>query len=148
MLVALLERFSRRATVPPEKMWAYLDRREAPPDDLRRAIVDEFFPLVSPDDFLLPSSEDASTIRTMSTVEIAEPRRGRPVRGKKLAEALTKAGVTLSEIADAAKRSTASVRSWSYPKTDDNMRPAPREVVEMFRDEYGIPLSVWTKIVG
>ena len=83
----------------------------------------------------------------MST-EIVEPRRGRPVRGKKLAEALNKAGVTLAEIAATAKRSTASVRSWSYPKTDDNVRPAPRDVVEMFRDEYGIPLSVWTKITG
>lgn len=146
LIVATIENLARSSGIDPQDMWAYLDRRKAPSKKLRDAFVAAFFPRVPPESFL-PSPEDNSTIRTMRE-EILEPRMGRPLKAGKLAAALVKAGVTLAEIAAAAKRSTASVRSWSYPLSDDSHRPAPRQVVEMFQDKYGIPLSVWPEIVG
>jgi len=147
LTIALVEAFARRAGLDADDLWAYLDRRKAPPREVRDELVAAFFPRVPPESFL-PSGTENSTIRTMSTAEIVEPRRGRPASVGKLAAALTKAGVTLTEIAAAAKRSPASVRSWAYPKGEDSHRPAPRAVVEMFRDEYGIPLAVWPEITG
>lgn len=147
LIVATIEALARRMEIQPEDLWAYLDRRRAPPPELRDALVAAFFPRVPPESFLT-TREENSTIATMATTEIEAPRLGRPLGQGKLPDALRKAGVTHAEAAAKVKRSRASLRSWALPKSDPSWRPAPRAAVDVLKAEYGIPLSTWTQVEG
>lgn len=142
LIVASIEAIARNGGLDPEDLWAYLDRRKAPPRAVRDALVAAFFPLVPPESFL-PSDEEISTIRTMRT-EIDPPRRGRPpVVDHPLFAALAAKGVTLAEEAQAVHRSPASIRSMCYPKGNDSRRPAPEALQKRWLAEYGVPLKAW-----
>lgn len=144
LIVALVESFAREAKLEPQEVWSWLDKRSAPPPEIRRLIVDAFFPLVSPNDFLSTSPEDGSTIRTMRTEEFEPPKKGRPsVVEHPLFEALAKHGVTLAEEADNVKRSPSSLRSFCYPKGNPHRRPAPEDLKKRWRDLYGVSPKAW-----
>lgn len=138
-LVVLAEAFARRAGVDPSDWWDYVYRRKPWPVELRAALVDAFFPA------LTPSSNDATTA-TMTANEIAPPRKGpRPVNpDHPLVRALKKEGVSFAELGRAVKRSRQSVASW-VAEGDAN-RPIPRDVAKYIKDEYGVPLSAWPRI--
>jgi hypothetical protein len=150
VLVASGEALARRFGIETGLWWDYLYRRRAPPADVRAALVEAFFPRVRPDDFLLTASENGSTLHTMHTSEIAEPRAGRPSKLLKhpLMVALAKSRVTVAEEAKDVRRSVASVRSFCFPVTSEHYRPVPRAIAERWRDEYRVPLATWPRIAG
>jgi len=143
LIVALVEAWAHRAGLPAPTVWAWIDRREAPAPEARAAIVDAFYPLVRPDSFL-PSPDDNGTLRTMRATAIETPRRGRPTEvDHPLFAALAAHGVTLAEEAKIVRRSPASIRSFCYPKNNDNRRPVPDALKQRWLSEYGVPLKTW-----
>lgn len=144
VIVAAMDSLAREFQLDPGDFWAYLYKRKAPPTEIRRALIETFFPVVSPDDFLSTSREDGSTIHAMRTEEFDPPKKGRPsVVDHELFKALAKAGVTLAEEADKVKRSTSSIRSMCYPKGNPNRRPAPEALKQRWLTLYKVPTSAW-----
>jgi lambda repressor-like predicted transcriptional regulator len=148
VLVASGEALAHRFGIAPADFWAYLYRRKAPPSEVRAALVEALFPLVKPADFLLTSHDSRSTLHTMHTSDIAEPRTGRPSKLRKhpLIAALAKRGVSVAEEAKTVRRSVASLRSFCFPATSEHYRPIPRAIAERWLAEYKVPLATWPRI--
>jgi len=155
MLVALLEAWARRAGVAPATAWAWIDRRQAPPPEMRAAIVDAFFPRVRPDDFGLTSSHDTATLATtMSTAPVVETRGTRVSRARirkdnrkhPFVAALVAKGLTVTEIAKDLGYPRSTVQSW-YDGDKDNARPIPAKAATAIKALLGVPLSAWPRIV-
>lgn len=148
VLVASGEAVARRLDIDPGDFWAYLYRKKSPPAEVRAALVEAFFPLVKPTDFLLTAHDRRSTLHTMHTSDIAAPRPGRPskLREHPLIAALESAGVSVAEEAKAIRRSPASLRSFCFPATSEHYRPVPRAIAQRWLQEYGVPLATWPRI--
>lgn len=149
LLRALGELFARRAQIPSEDFWAYCYRRKVPPPELRAAIVEECFPLVSPSDFLgLTSDTKNDTNDTMDARAISPSLTGRrPARGAHpLVAALRKKGVTFTELGTEIGRSRQSIRSWLVGKDDPTFRPIPEAIAKHLAKEYKVPMSTWPRL--
>jgi lambda repressor-like predicted transcriptional regulator len=149
VLIALGDSLAARIGVEPAQLWAYLYRRAPPPPAVRAALVEAFYPRVSPDDFLgLPSREENGTLRTMPATDFAAHRTGRPLARPRhpLMAALSKAGVTVAEEAKAVGRSTSSIRSFCYPAKHEAFRPPPRALADHWQKKYGVPLATWPRL--
>jgi DNA-binding NarL/FixJ family response regulator len=146
MVQALVEAYARRAGIPPADLWSYLDRRAAPPPELRDAIVAAFFPRVPPDSFLTASAN----IDTLDTDMQAttEPRRGRPLTQRKhpFVRALIREGLTIAEVADELKAKQSTVKAWYKKVGTVAHRPIPKAMAERIRDRFKVPLSAWDRI--
>jgi hypothetical protein len=130
---------------------------------MRAAIVDAFFPLVRPDDFLsLPSLATHATLATpMSTGAHEETRQTRVSRARlrkdnrrhPFVAACVQDGVTVTEIAAERKRARSTVQSW-YDADTDNARPIPRADAEWIKARFGkdadgnwrVPLTCWARL--
>lgn len=150
MVVALVEAYARQAGLCVDDLWAYLDRRAAPPTEVRAAIVDAFYPAVRPDHFLLPSSADNDTLDTMNATAISPPRRGRPLADTDhpFVAALISRGLTIAEVAAAVGRAASTVKAWYKDPKDPAFRPIPRECAVELRRLYKVPLTAWARIAG
>lgn len=157
MLVALLEAWARRAGVDPATAWSWIDRRQAPPPEVRAAIVDAFYPRVRPDDFLggLTSPPDLATVATtMQPAAAPDTRKTRVSRARlrkanrkhPFVEALVSLGLTVTEIARELDYPRSTVQSW-YDGEKGNARPIPRKAAEAIRARLGVPLSAWPRKV-
>lgn len=160
-LVALGEAYARRAGIAPGDFWAYLYRKAAPPAELRAAIVDAFYPLVRPDDFLglTALATNATLATSMSTEPTADTRetrvsRARLAKGNRrhaFVAALVEAGITVTEAAKALGYPRSTVQSW-YDADEDNARPAPKKAVDALAAGVRIgdrvlkvPASAWRR---
>lgn len=149
MLVALGDSLAAQIGVEPAQFWAYLYRRAPPPPAVRAALVEAFYPRVSPNDFLgLPSRDENGTLRTMPATDFAAHRTGRPLARPRhpLMAALSKAGVTVAEEARSVGRSASSIRSFCYPVKHEAFRPPPRALAEHWSKKYGVPLATWPRL--
>jgi len=98
MIVALVEAYAQRAGLDPADLWAYLDRRKAPPAEVRAALVDAFFPVVRPDDFVLPSGPYDDKLRAVESTPLFRTIPGRPLKSPhKFAEWLRGQRLTLAD---------------------------------------------------
>jgi hypothetical protein len=147
-VVALVEAYARRAGLGIDDLWAYVDRRQAPPPDVRAAIVEAFFPRIRPDDFLLPSSGENDTLDTMDATTISAPRRGRPMANKDhpFVAALLRERLTIADVAKDLKCGASTVKAWYKDEGDDAYRPIPRASALELKRRFKVPLSVWPRI--
>jgi hypothetical protein len=145
LLVAAL---ARRIGVDPDQFRAWTRGVEAPPEWFDKAIQSMLEPLV-PEGHLrsLTSRGENSTIRTMRTEKVHEPRIGRPLKNTDhpLIAALAKEGITLAEEAKAVKRSPTAIRNYLYPAGEVSFRPIPRELAKLWHKKYGVPLTAWSR---
>jgi hypothetical protein len=80
LIVALVERYAQQTSLEAHELWAYLDRRKVPPPTVRASLVDAFYPLVRPDDFLpLTSAPNDAQYRYMESTEMVKTVAGRPL---------------------------------------------------------------------
>lgn len=147
-LVAMGEAWARKVGWSTRRFLAILHGEAVPTDTERAMLVGAGFPRVRPDHFRLTASETGSTLHTMHTSPIAEPRTGRPSKLAKhpLMVALAKAGVTVAEEAKAIHRSVASLRSFCFSAKSEHYRPVPRAIADRWLAEYKVPLATWPRI--
>lgn len=139
---ALVESFAREVGIDPQELWAYFDKRKAPPEDVRRRFVDTFYPLVSPEDFLhegLTPHPNAAKVRSVSQAPSFDIRRirrvGRPLNmDHPFTRALYEDNITVTEWAEAHKVSRVQVKGWFA--TGDGGRSIPREMAEVIEREF------------
>lgn len=143
-IVALGEAFAHRAGIDPGDFWSYVYRRKAPPRELRAAIVEALFPLVSPADFL--SDGDASLTSEPNRAKLrhrmqapahdfrADRKVGRPLKmAHPFADALRANNITVREWASEHKFTAERVKSWMRQKDG---RMIPRAVAEVIEREF------------
>lgn len=144
---ALTEEFARKAGIDVETLWDYLLKRKPAPTELRRQLVETFFPLVSPEDFLraedegLPSSGDNATIDTANQMESTQVqfRGAEPTPGP--AKKLRKAGVSIAAWAKRNGVHYSTARSW-FQKGDGG-RAIPPRYADLLEAEFGIRRDAW-----
>lgn len=144
MLVAMAEMYARRIGVEPAQLWAWLDKREPIPLDVRDRLVAAFFPMVPPDSFLaaeapLSFSGDSGTITTPMQLDSNQQKKVRGAVPTKhpFAAALRKRGMSLAEWAKANGVSPSYARSWIQRGVGG--RPIPKKHAESIEREFGVP---------
>jgi hypothetical protein len=151
--LALRARFAREAGLDPDELTAWMEWRKPAPPIVVEGLVAAFDPLVPPDSFLfantrLTSNSDNSTIRTMRTERIDEPKIGRPFKlSHRLIDELAARNISLAEEARAVKRTPTSLRNMMYPKGHPSNRPVPRQLQKRWETLYGVPESDWARVV-
>jgi hypothetical protein len=143
MLRALVHGFATKAGLDPAEVEAWVQMEKAPPTEIRRKLVETFFPMVDPADFLLPSDEDDATIATVSQLQSPQSTkiRGAVPTEHPWTKALRKKGVSIAEWATTHGVSYSSARSWVQPGS--GARKIPREHAAAIKEDFGIPLSAW-----
>ena len=147
-LVSLGEAWARKVGWSLPRFWALLHLEAVPTDEERAMLVGAGFPRVHPDHFRLTPSQSRSTLHTMHTSAIAQPRTGRPSKLLKhpLIAALEAKGVTVAEEAKTIRRSVSSLRSFCFPPDSEHYRPVPKAIAQRWLEEYGVPLKTWKRI--
>jgi lambda repressor-like predicted transcriptional regulator len=138
---------ARRAGLEPDQFRAWTRGGEKPPEWFEQTVRELVEMLVVDGEFgRLTSQAENSTIRPMRT-QIAEARVGRPLKhmDHPLIAALAERGITLAEEAKAVKRSPTAVRNYLYPASEPSSRPIPRDLAELWRKKYGVPMSTWKR---
>jgi hypothetical protein len=159
-LVALGEAWARRYGLEPGEFWAYVYRKAPPPPEVRAAIVDAFFPLVRPADFLgLTSEGEPSTLDTVNTSAVSSnalrsrARLSEASLKTKAVRVLARNGVTIAEVARSLtdrlgrKVPRSTVQAWLKPKEDPTYRAIPQDAADAFLELYGVPLASWPRII-
>lgn len=139
-VVLVMEAFARRLQMPPGDFWAVVYRKKAAPPGWASAWAEAFEPLTT--------RAKNDTLDTMNATGIAPARRGRPSTRQKhpFVAALIKHRTTATEVATQVGRSKSTVKAWYKDPKGDAFRPIPKEIAEMLRDRYGVPLSAWARI--
>lgn len=159
LVVALVEAYARELRLPPAELWDYLERRKAPPDELRRQLVEAFFPRVRPDDFLLPSGTENDTVNTVNASPSSNALRSRArisdeSRKHKFVRIIARKGVTFAEVAVALseklgrKVPRSTVQAWPKKPGDPSYRAIPEDAAEALRELYGVPMNCWARVIA
>lgn len=162
LIVLAVEALARRFGVEPADLWAWLDRRAPAPRWFVDAALVAFYPGLRESDFdideSLTSLHGRNTVEDMGQAVSSNALRsaaimGQGARGHLLVQELIKRGQTLGEARTFVNKRTgrrfaySTVASWVKPKGDPAARAIPAVAAEAFEEEYGVPLSAWSRVI-